>query len=281
MPRSYYYIVAGLPDILLDSGKKAVDVQDFLSETMPLVHHDDAALFNMLRFPRDNINLLALLEKRSDAFAPGGVYTKDELEEQVKNPDDAIPVYMRAYIESHREGRPVIADASPENQLAWLFYDEACGHCNAFISAWFSFDRDMRNVLSALNCRSASQRNQAQEKPFMLQRAIVGNNDVAQAILKSNAPDFSLSAELPWIERLIGLNKDNLVDYEKSIDTLRWDMLNEMITFSYFQIETICAFTIKLAMVERWQQLDEQAGKEKFDRLVKELTSGFALKEEL
>ena len=114
-----------------------------------------------------------------------------------------------------------------------------------------------------------------------MQRAIVGRNDVAQTILRSTTPDFSLSAQLPWIERLVGLSRDNLVELEKSIDTLRWEMLNELTVFSYFAVETLLAFCIKLGMVERWQGLDESEGEKRFTALVEELASGFHLQRDL
>jgi hypothetical protein len=280
MTRNYYYLVAGLPDIVLDGGKKALSVAQFVAETAPLVHPDDASLFELLRYAVDNGNLLAILEKREEDFDERGVFAKDELLEQVKVPD-GLPRYMQAYVEAHAEGRAVFADCSPENQLTWLFYDEMCSHGNEFVRRWFTFERDLRNVSAAINCRHAAAQDQSREAAFTLQRAIIGRNDVAETILKSNAPDFSLSSQLPWVERLLGLSRDNLVAYEKNVDTLRWDTLNDLTTFAYFQIETLLAFTIKLGMVERWQGLDEAEGTKRFERLVEELTSGFHLKEEL
>ncbi|MBD3390400.1 MAG: DUF2764 family protein [Chitinivibrionales bacterium] len=278
--RNYYYLVAGLPDLILDGGKKMLSVGEFVQEASGLLHPDDAALFDMVRYPADNGNLLALLEKRDEEFDARGVFSQEALEDGIKSPD-GLPGYMRTYIEAHKEGKLPFPELSAENQLTWLYYDEACAHENAFVREWFAFDRDLRNVISALNCRSAASEGLGEERPFLLQRAVIGRNDIAEAILKSNAPDFSLSAQLPWVERVTGLGRDNLVEYEKSIDTLRWDILNDLTTFSYFQIETVLAFTIKLGMVERWQELDEQAGREKFDRLVEELTSGFQLQKEL
>ena len=68
---------------------------------------------------------------------------------------------------------------------------------------------------------------------------------------------------------------DTLLDLEKNIDLLRWDYLNELTVFTYFQIETILAFYIKLGIVERWQGLDPAVGEQHYTKLVEELKSGF------
>lgn len=76
---------------------------------------------------------------------------------------------------------------------------------------------------------------------------------------------------------MISLGRESLTDFEKGLDTLRWDVLNELTSYSYFHIETILAFLIKLIMVERWKQLDSTAGREKLDRLTEELRAGFTV----
>jgi hypothetical protein len=250
-------------------------VAEFIADVSGQVHPDDAALFDILRFPADNRNLLALLEKRDEPFDPAGGYSSDELAAHVKVPD-ALPSYMQAFIEAHAAGKLPSGDLSADNQLAGLFYDEMCAHRDPFISQWFTFDLDMRNVCAALNCRRAQAADRQPERAFMLQHAVIGGSDVAQAILKSTAPDFSLSAQLPWVERIVNMDRENPVEFEKNLDMLRWDRLNELTLFSYFSFDAVLSFTIKLGTVQRWQGLDEQSGKEALARLVKELTSHYA-----
>jgi hypothetical protein len=113
------------------------------------------------------------------------------------------------------------------------------------------------------------------DKP--LNAIVIGRNEVAEAVLRSNAPDFGLGGSIPWLDQVLAASKGSLVDFEKAIDTLRWNMLNDLTCFSYFSIETILAFMIKIVMVERWKSLDPEVGKERLDLLVKELCSGYAV----
>ena len=108
---------------------------------------------------------------------------------------------------------------------------------------------------------------------------LIGRDDVAEALLRSNAPDFGLSAQLPWIDRLLGQSRGKPLDFEKGVDTLRWDVLNEMTIASYFQAETVYAFYLKLTIVERWRALDPKSGRERLDTLLGELKASYIVPE--
>jgi hypothetical protein len=273
MSRNYYYLVAGLPDVALDAGKRSISTAAFMEETASLLHEDDASLFNVFRYPYDNANLLLLLGKREGEFDHRGRFSRDELTAEIKSAD-RTPLYIKTFLNAVKENRLPYPDLSMENQLAWLFYDEACTNSNVFLKKWFSFELNLRNICAAYSCRLTALRNKQPDRMFLPARAIICRNDVTELLLKSTAPDFSLSGTLPWVERLASASRDNLVEYEKSMDLLRWDILNEMTESAYFGFETILAFTVKLGIAERWQQLDENAGMEMFDKITKELTAG-------
>ncbi len=269
MAKSYYYLVASLPDIILDGTKKGLTFVDFIDEIAEQIAPEDLSLLRLLQLPYDNKNCITLLEKSSKDFLPQGMFSREMLEEELKFPE-LIPAYMQRFIEAVKEEKLPYPECSLEDQLNWLFYEELAAHQNLFIRDWFTFDLNVRNVLAGLNCRK-----QKDTENFSLSTLIVGRNEVSQSILKSNAPDFSLSNQIPWIDKIVSSSGDDLVTYEKNIDTLRWDMLNELTVFTYFQIETILAFCLKLDMVERWQQLDPETGKERLGRLLEELKTGF------
>lgn len=271
MPRSYYYLVAGLPDLILDNTKKGLALSAFIDDISEQINEKDISLLSLFRLPFDNKNLINLVEKQEKEFDERGNYSKDTLEQEIRQPD-ILPPYMKSFLEAYKEEKLPFPELSVEDQLHWLFYDEVTGHANPFIRDWFSFDLDLRNVLAGLSCRKMAQDDESQ---FSLSQSIICKNDVTELIHKSNAPDFSLSNQLPWIEKVVAISKNDLVEYEKNIDTLRWDTLNELTTFTYFQIETILAFIVKLDMVERWQKLDPESGKEKLEKLLSELKTGY------
>jgi hypothetical protein len=108
---------------------------------------------------------------------------------------------------------------------------------------------------------------------------LICDNDVTQQIKSSKEPDFSLSVDLPWVEKLLKMEQEDLVSFEKEIDNLRWEKLNEMTRFSYFHIETVQAFIVKLEMVTRWQNLEPEIGKTIFKKLLSEVKTGYDIQQ--
>jgi hypothetical protein len=265
MTRNYYYFVTALPELLLDSGKTNPLLDSIFAEAVEVLHPDDLAILKLIRLPFDNKNIIALLEKRSDTFDTRGIFSKQALELELKNPDE-LPPYIETFIAGFRASKPLGPDLGWEDQLQSLFYAQVTGHSNSFISAWFTFEQDLRNVVAGLQNRRLQHNGSTGGE---LKTVIIGHNEVAESILRSSATDFALAGKLPWIEKVIAaVNGSDIVRLEQTLDTLRWEMLDELTAGAYFSIEVIAAFFIRLCMAVRWQTLDSATGQVYFDRLV-------------
>jgi hypothetical protein len=270
MARNYYYLVAGLPDLIFDGDKKVAGFAEFLNNTADLVHATDARLMNEFRWKYDNSNLLSLLHITSDnAFDARGSKDLPALEEEIKNTEDA-PAYRATFIEAFKQDKPLFPGLSWENQLAALFFNTMLAHKNLFVRQWFEFELNLRNILAAANCQSSSA-----DAGFSLALAseVLPLNDIAEQLLKSQAPDFGLSSQFPWMDKLVTAKGESPVEHQKTIDLIRWDYLADLTTFSYFTIEMILAFALRLAIVERWLALDVESGRQAVARLVAELAA--------
>ncbi len=277
MASSYYFLVAGLPDISLDEGKNVPSFTDFIAETEEQVTGADRKLLKLIRLPFDNDNLISILENKTD-FDPKGNFSRDTLTSSIKNPE-ILPRYMQLFLEAYKESRQVFPGLINRDQLNWLFFDEVIANNNAFIKEWFTFELNLRNLVAGINSRKGLKHfdEMATERDRAVSTMIIGRNDVAELILRSNAPDFGLSSILPWTEKVLAISRGNLLEMEKGLDSLRWEMLNDMTTFSYFGIEKVLAFSIKLAIVERWKVLDPKTGRERLEMLAEELRAGFEM----
>jgi hypothetical protein len=272
MRTNYYYFVAGLPDLLLDEGKQGATCIDFADEAERNLNEGDWERFNLFRLPFDNYNLINLIEKKGKAFDQRGSIDEATLAAGLKSPLE-LPDYLQHFLNAYREGRSPSPGLSIADQLAWFFYEEMTDHENEFIREWYTFDLHLRNILAGIACRRNLSHLDAlaTDRDSAASMIVIGRDDVAEAILRSHAPDFGLSAQHPWVERLIGLSRGKPIDFEKGIDLLRWDMLDEMTVTTHFQAELVYAFYIKLTIVERWRALDPAAGKERLDKLLEEL----------
>ncbi len=86
MMRNYYYLVAGLPELLLDQERKDFSVNALKEEVKDNVHPSDYKLVEFLHLPYDNENFLNQLLKRGLEFSDMGNIEKsifDELDDNI------------------------------------------------------------------------------------------------------------------------------------------------------------------------------------------------------
>jgi hypothetical protein len=267
--RKYYCLVAGLQDINLDVHKLNFDQKAFKEYLKEEVHPKDFQLVEKLFLPYDNKNLLILLQKEDKEFNDKGNFSREFLEENIKEPTDALPEYMRRFIIAYKNKEPLFPDLSPENELTTLFYDAMLKLDNDFLRNWYQFNLNIRNITTALAARK-------HELPY--ENQIIGTGEISETIRKSHARDFGLGSELDYMEDLMNVvRQDDIQVREKAMDQIRWEYLDEVTFFEYFTIERVLAFTIKLGMVERWLGIDVDHGREIFRKLLSELQSSYEL----
>ncbi len=271
MKRNYYYLVAGLQDISLDIHKLVQGQFAFREELKTELHPNDFKLVEKLFLPHDNKNLLNLLEKNDQPFSEKGNFSKDHLEENIKEPID-LPEYMIRFITAYKAKEPLFPDMSPENELTTLFYDEMFQHTdNDFMCEWFHFELNVQNIMLALVARKYK---------VSYENQVIGSDEISETIRKSHARDFGLGNELDYVEELTAISrKEDIRDREQAIDHLKWKYLDEETFFHYFTIERILSFTIKLGMIERWLDIDKDHSNELFKKLLNELKSSYKLPE--
>jgi hypothetical protein len=266
--RNYYYLVAGLQDISLDIHKLIQDQLAFREVLKTEVHPNDFRLVEKLFLPYDNTNLLKLLEKSDKPLSEKGNFSREFLEENIREPVD-LPEYMIRFIPAFKNKEPLFPDLSPENELTTLFYQEMDGEENDFLRQWFRFDLFLRNIMTALAAR---------KHKVDYENQIIGTDERSEAIRKSHARDFGLSAEVDYLEELVNMSRiEDVQEREKAVDQFKWEYLDEETFFEYFTIERILAFVIKLGMVERWLAIDKEHGSELFKKLLKELQASYKL----
>lgn len=269
--QNYYYLVAGLPDLILDQKKLPLSILEFRAELEYHLPKEDVELVKLLFLQFDNQNLLNLLQKTKEEYIESGNFPLTLLEGEIKEPTE-LPSYMQQFIQAYKNDSPLFQNTSWENQLTWLYYEHLLSTRNEFLREWFEFDLNVRNILSAFNVRK-----------FKLPKesACIGDNDVTEALKRSTLKDFGLSNDFPLIEKLLSIEEaDSVLEKEKAVDMLRWELLNELNTFNYFTIEVLLAFVLKLMMVERWILLDPETGRSMFKQMISELEKSYEFPKE-
>lgn len=278
MTDNYYYFVAGLPELTLDDGKKAIQCLEFAQEVQEHLSAADYADFRYLLYPFDNHNLVSLAEKKGLPFDKRGFYSEEELAAGLKTAE-GLPDYMLQYIDMVRENRLPAAGLTGTDMLWSFFYDAMSRHPLPFMNSWYTYDRTLRNLTAAINCQKDIEHlaNLSSERDKSLESVIIGDDEASESIRRSNAPDFGLSSIFPEVETVITLSKGPLIDFDKGLDNLRWSALNDITESYYFRAEMIFAFYIKLTIVERWHTLDPKTGQAHLDKLIRELKGSYTV----
>jgi len=269
--RNYYYLVAGLPNLLLDEGKLKEGFSDLRADIIANLHPDDQKLISVLFLKFDNKNLLNLLTKSEKPFDSRANFSLDFLESEIKEPEKILP-YLRNFIINFKSENPSFPESGWENELETYYYEYLLSLKNQFLREWFALELNYGNIITALNCRN-------HELPY--EHELIGSNFVVTAILRSNARDFGLTQDYPEIEFLLNTwENNNMLEREKAIDLMKWQWIDDQTFFHYFTIEKILGFMLQLDIVERWMSLDSKEGEKMVKELLRKLVKSYELPED-
>lgn len=269
--KDYYTLVASLPEISWDERKLPLTVQEFRDEAKEYISGKDAELLDLFFLPNDNAQVLRLLNKQEPDPALQTVYPLKQLEEEVQEPSAALPLYLREFIADFKEEH-LKYDVVPENVLSWMYYDYMMHSENKLVREYAEFSMNMRNLIAAYNSRKYGRD---------ISKEVIGENEFAVALRTSNAKDFGLSMDYPYVEKVISLlENDHLVERERGLDLLIWDFLDEAVIFEYFSIEKVISFMLKLMIVQRWSRMSSESGRKVFMELVEKFRKSFEFDEQ-
>jgi len=272
MGRNYYYLVAGLPELVMDLENKGFSIDRLKEEVQENIHPNDWYLLSEIFRPFDIENLLYVRSVSGVRFNTLSNFTEEGMIEAIEHLN--LPPFMQTYIQSQlpKEEEEVTEDEakkSPEAYLWTLFYEAMEKSANPFLRNWYSFDRDFRNILAALACRN-------QKKDIV--SSLIGAGELVETLSRSTAPDFGIKKEIDYIERVFQIVEQfNLLEREKKFDQLRWQVAEDLAVYDYFNLQWLMAFFVKATIVSRWLSLDREHGEVLFQNLVNELKSSFEL----
>jgi len=276
--RNYYFLVAGLPDLIPDDKKLPYSSEELRNHLKEELHLSDFRLVRMFYFPFDQENLLNLIYETEFDWDDRGNYSREIMEQFIDKKQyemldtSGFPPYFIEFIESYFEDDEDLNKATAIHFLTEEWYKWLRNSGNDFMARFAAYKQNMGNIMLALNGRK-------HDIPF--EKALIGDDEVTQALKKSRSRDFGLSNEVNDIENIIQIFEiENLLDREMRLDNHMWKFLDETTFFDYFTIERILAFVQKVFVVERWFELDKEKGQQIFNQLLEELQSNFEFPEE-
>lgn len=274
----YFYLIAGLPDIALEDSKIAYTIENFKEEIYPYLSAKDKKLIDLFFLGYDNINVLNLLKDETASLNERGNFTSEKIlhyiavikeatqnEDEIKIKDKDFPSYLVQFISDYflEEKEERKTEVYLEDYLSVLYYDYAQKCKNKFVSAWFEFNLNIKNILIALSGR---------RNKMDVSSSIIGDNPIAKALRISTVRDFGLSEQFDFMEELLKIDEINqLMEREKRVDELRWKWMEDVTLTDYFTIERLFVFLVQISMIERWNLLDSEKGDRLFRGIIDSL----------
>lgn len=273
MARNYYCLVAGLRELALDSERKGFDARELIDSIKEELTKSDRAVVDVLYTSYDIANIVSL-KKKLNRFSILGNLDRQQMESQMVHPD-LLPSFMARIVSAfndpdNAEYEDVDHNERFERALYESYYQQCAKSSCRMLRDWSRFDRMLRNICAATAAR---------KQGTAVADVVVGHDEAVETMSRSAAADFGLKIELDWAEQAASIVTDSsdLLERELKLDRLRWDNVDEMSTFDYFDLNAVVAYLIKVNIVHRWTELDAAQGRAMFHRLTKSLSGEEAL----
>ncbi|MBQ6254881.1 MAG: DUF2764 family protein [Bacteroidales bacterium] len=154
---------------------------------------------------------------------------------------------------SPRDSKTVdtVVEGFGEESLDREFYEAALKSPNRFVREYFTFDLKFRNA-----------------KARFVNKAF-GRPEAADTI-DIDAGEFEEEGKVAET-----LSMTDILARERGLDSIRWEKISSLTTFSYFDMDAILGLVAKMLLVDRWRSLDEEAGRDMFDTLLSETRGSY------
>lgn len=272
MFRHYYHcFVAGLLDLGFDDGRIIPSLDNFRRELKGILHKSDFNQAVILFLPYDNKNLVKYFEGKSNSHDFLGNYSVEDFEEQINildsiiKVDDILPEYMVTVMKEWLLAGKNIDTVYAERKLTEGYYKLATGADSRFLKRWSEFEMNISNILTMKS---------SMDLGLDVSDQIIGDNLLAAELrlLSRRKSDFRIPPEPDYASVVYNIaGESEFLDRELKIDMLKWNHVDNLVFFEYFNIDFILGYMIKLSIALRWKQLDAERGEQMLKALVAEL----------
>lgn len=267
--RSYYYLVAGLPNLALQQTQLPFSLHEWIEVLEQNGTPTDLEQLELLRLPGDHRNLLDwLYEGEETDWDKTARYSGEELVDKLDR-GNGLPNYLHELYAGFRQKKDQPERLAIEHGLTERYYSYALPKARGVVKEWLSFDRNLRNLLSAWNRRKYH---------LPAEHQVVGQNDITRAIATSQARDFGLGQAYPrWYWWVHEAENDGLLERQQNLDRIRWNFINEVLRFEYFSFDVLLGYYLKLQILENRIGLDAKRGQERVDHYIEQIAEQFSL----
>lgn len=274
---NYYCLMAGLPDIKLETTKLDFSLEDLKEELNEILSENDKKLIFYYFLKYDCDNLVKLLKDPEAEINNLGNFSREQYEDLITSAREMnfnvhrYPAFMSEFARNYKYNQEK-KNYFAEDDIALQYYDFAKKCPNKMIREWFALNFDITNILTAMIAR---------KNGWNVSDYILGDNEVSEMIRTNNTKDFDLTHEFDYVKDLMKIVEcEDPVLKEKKIDAFKWIWLEDTTFFDAFSIEAVFAYLCKTEIIERWEKLDVEKGREAFTQIIDNLRGEVRVPEE-
>jgi len=247
---NYYFVAPSLPSLMLGESPE-ITFEELMYLLKLNLSRDDLKKVAVLRLVDDLHNIRALYLKQP--IDPHGNLSEKQLDEALLVQAD-LPAYVFEFLEQFEENSE---KARHFFGLLSRYYAEEIPRQTSFLKDLLILQREMRLVLAALRAKKMG-RDIVQE----LQFEDFTDPLVAHILAQKDAEDYDPPLEYQDLKHnLQGCGDDPLHQY-RTIVSYEFDKIEEMTGYPLFSLDWILGYMVRLMLVEHWDGLDEERGKE-------------------
>jgi hypothetical protein len=219
----------------------------------------DKEKLRVIRLENDLMNLKALL--LGEPLSSHGNFDEGELEDILLAKEE-LPDFVIEFLNEYDSKEDRIKYFS---KLMSDFYRVFSSRYLGFLHKYFSFERKLRLSLVALRSKYAKL---SLEKQLQFEEPT--DPFVAFLLAQKDSENLELDSEFAGLKEIFNENIENPLRLQKAILEYRMHFLEEVAVEHPFSIDEILGYYIRLLIVENWQKLNAEEGKNQLDQLVRE-----------
>lgn len=281
---NYYELIAGLPELSVDQTNVPMSSEKYLEILDETLTNSDKKLLETIRLDyliKSVIEVLSNgvvepIERNSEDHSFDGLSVLNveindicyRAKNNISLSDDknvVMPSFLRNIVYNLYSGfyEDTNKELSVIHDIYIKYYEMAQESNNEFISEWFSFNKNIKNIISLFVCEKLG---------WEPANFILGNLPLDEKIRTSKTNNLNDIEELDYINDVVSIAKESdITKRERLIDIVKWKFLDRYNYDDVFGIENVICYYIKLCILERWLNLNESQGEAKFRSIVAQL----------
>jgi hypothetical protein len=267
--KHYYYFIASLPDLKWE-GEAPFPITAFLEENetalSPLSDNvNDIILLNDLKNMHGYIKMQCAdyitgtkrsREALAAEFYEPSLFDKETRQELLVEPDE-LPEFIVSFLAENKE----FAERYENYDSLYAEYYDYLGEKDSdFFKDYSLFESSLRKVIAAFRARSQG---------LDMETSVPGSDEITDTILANRtASDFGLKNIFSYIGEMVEVFKEDTLNREKKLDRIRFFFLDNFSGVDPFREDCVYAYIFQLLLLDRWQMLDREKGKQIVSNIV-------------